>query len=182
MSRRLPIYLLLDVSEDLTGDLAAGLQTTVKGIRDRCLSDPMLLETGYVSLIAYAETAVQAIPLTPLDKIKPVTIKTGKSPDIGQALRFAAECAEREVRPPAPGFRGDLSSFLFVIATGKSSPRIAEEDLARLRRVSWGGKGVFLSEGSGHAEEWKILTDDVFADWESAAAMVAWLTLRPWLS
>jgi len=182
MSRRLPIYLLLDVSEDLTGDLAAGLQTTVKGIRDSCLSDSMLFETGYVSLIAYAETAVQTIPLTPLDEIKPVTIKTGKSPDIGQALRFAAECAEREVRPPAPGFRGDFSPFLFVIATGKSSPRIDEGDLVRLRRVEWGGIGVFLPKDPSHAEEWKILTDNVFSDWELAAVVMRGLMLRQWLS
>ena len=181
MSRRLPMYLLIDVSEDLSGDLAARLQTTVKSIRDHCLSEPMLLETGYVSLIAYAETAVQAIPLTPLEKIRPLTIKTGKSPDIGQALRFTAECAEREFRVSTPENRGDFPPFLFVIATGGTPPRFDEEDLARLRRIKWGGIGVFLSKGSGHAEEWKILSDDVFADWESAAAMVPWLALRPWL-
>ena len=182
MSRRLPLYLLLDVSEDLTGDLAAGLQTTVKSIRDSFLSNPMLLETGYVSVIAYAETAVQVIPLTQLEKIRPVTIKTGKSPDIGQALRFTAECAEREIRTSAPGILGDFSPFLFVIATGKSSPRIAEEDLTRLRRIKWDGTGVFLPKGSGYAEEWKILTDDVFSDWESAAVGMNHLMFRLWVS
>ena len=49
-------------------------------------------------------------------------------------------------------------------------------------RIKWDGTGVFLPKGSGHAEEWKILTDDVFADWESAAVGMNHLMFRLWVS
>ena len=68
MSRRLPIYFLIDVSESMVGDqiqlVEEGLATIIKELK----SDPYALETVHISIIAFAGKAMTLIPLTEIGR------------------------------------------------------------------------------------------------------------------
>lgn len=63
MSRRLPVYLLLDTSGSMRGEPIAavnqGLQILVSLLRQ----NPTALETAYLSIITFDDAAKQILPL-----------------------------------------------------------------------------------------------------------------------
>ena len=64
--RRLPVYLLVDVSGSMHGEpiesVKNGLQLLVAALR----KDPQALETAYLSVITFGSSAQQIVPLTEL--------------------------------------------------------------------------------------------------------------------
>jgi uncharacterized protein YegL len=64
LDRRLPVYLLLDCSESMVGD---GIDAVNAGMRQLLLdlhSDPHALETVWISIITFAGSATQILPLS----------------------------------------------------------------------------------------------------------------------
>lgn len=55
--RRLPIFLVLDVSESMAGASLGELNSGVAMLQQALLSDPMAMETVYLSVIAFAGKA-----------------------------------------------------------------------------------------------------------------------------
>ena len=71
MSRRLPVYLLLDTSGSMSGEpieqVKNGLQMLVASLRQ----DPYALETAWLSVITFSSGANVAVPLTELTAFQP---------------------------------------------------------------------------------------------------------------
>ena len=62
--RRLPIFLVLDVSESMAGKAIDDVQSGIKMLTDALMSDPFAMETVYISVIAFAGKAKTITPLT----------------------------------------------------------------------------------------------------------------------
>ena len=76
--RKLPVYLLLDTSGSMHGEpieaVRNGMQTLVSALRQ----DPHALESAYLSVITFAESAAQVVPLTELTQFQiPVLSASG---------------------------------------------------------------------------------------------------------
>ena len=63
-TRRLPVYLLLDVSGSMAGDPIEAVKHGVRALTSELRGDPQALETAYLSVITFNSSARQVSPLT----------------------------------------------------------------------------------------------------------------------
>ena len=95
--RRLPVYLLVDVSGSMHGEpiesVKNGLQLLVAALR----KDPQALETAYLSVITFGSSAQQIVPLTELSAFNMPEISAGGCTVLGEALQLVCKCRENEV-------------------------------------------------------------------------------------
>ncbi len=64
--RRLPVFLLLDTSGFMTGELIEQLKNGVQMLVSALRQDPYALETAYLSVITFDSIARETVPLTKL--------------------------------------------------------------------------------------------------------------------
>jgi uncharacterized protein YegL len=140
-NRRLPVYLLLDCSESMAGDafpaMTRGLSTMVTELRN----DPMALETAALSLISFAGTARQLVPLTDIlkfDQHHIPKLKLGSGTALGSALTLWEQCMAREVVKNSAEQKGDFKPVCFVLTDGE--PTDAWEKAADRIRTTVCGK------------------------------------------
>jgi uncharacterized protein YegL len=135
--RRLPIYLLLDTSGSMGGEpieqLKYGLQMLVAALR----KDPQALETAYLSVITFASTAKQVVPLTDLASFQPPELTAAGSTAMGEALRLLTECRDREVVKAGGEGQADWKPMVFLMTDGSPDPGW-EKGLDLFRKQTWG--------------------------------------------
>ena len=64
--RRLPVFLVIDVSESMAGDNLRRMQEGIDALLTSLRSDPYALETVHLSVIAFAGVARTLAPLVEL--------------------------------------------------------------------------------------------------------------------
>src|ERR1051325_5484765 len=184
-TRRLPVYLLMDCSESMAGDaftaLTRGLATMVRELR----SDPMALETAALSLITFANTAVQQVPLTDVIKFDLHNIpklKLGTGTALGAALTLWEQCKAREVVKSSADRKGDFKPVCFILTDGE--PTDAWEKAAdRIRSTVCGKQANVIGIGCGpdaDLEKLRRVTEAVVvmnkADETSFAKFFKWVS------
>ncbi|MDZ8078277.1 MAG: TerY-C metal binding domain-containing protein [Nostoc sp. DcaGUA01] len=137
-SRRLPIYLLLDCSESMAGEAFTALQNGVNAMINELRTNPMALETVAISLITFASTAKQVIPLTDLLKFQVPQLRLGSGTKLGAALDIWQKCLEREVAKTTAEQKGDYKPICFILTDGE--PTDAWENVAQKVRTTIVGK------------------------------------------
>ncbi|MDB9313126.1 VWA domain-containing protein [Spirulina sp. CS-785/01] len=123
MSRRLPVYLLLDCSGSMSGEPIEAVRQGIKALLSELRTDPMALETAHLSVITFESTAHQAIPLTDLMSFKEPTIRAGGSTSMGAALQLLEQCLKKEVRKSSPTQKGDWKPLVFLMTDGMPTDR-----------------------------------------------------------
>jgi uncharacterized protein YegL len=117
--RRLPVYLFLDTSESMAGPaveaVAQGVGTLVKELR----TNPLALETAYLSVITFSREAKQVVPLTELMsfQVPPLRVRPGTA--LGAGLRLLTECLRRDVQKTMEGIKGDYKPLVFLLTDGQ---------------------------------------------------------------
>ncbi|MBO7496064.1 MAG: VWA domain-containing protein [Salinivirgaceae bacterium] len=124
--RRLPVYLLLDVSGSMRGEPIAAVNAGVKALVEALRTDPYALETAFLSIIPFNNTVEQSVPLTELYKIKPPELEAKQGTYLGKALKFLSATAEREVVKSSKEKKGDWKPIVFIMTDGKSGDKIAK--------------------------------------------------------
>ncbi len=116
--RRLPVYLLVDVSGSMSGEpieaVKNGLQMLVGALR----KDPNALESAYLSVITFGSNAKQVIPLTDLASFQIPDIVAGGQTAFGEALSLLCDCAKKEVVKTTPDRKGDWRPMVFILTDG----------------------------------------------------------------
>lgn len=118
MSRRLPVYLLLDVSGSMTGEPIEAVRTGLSTLMTALRQDPAALETAHLSVITFGTDATQAVPLTELGDFRVPEIKASGTTALGAALKLLAESINREVRRGSATERGDWKPLVFLFTDG----------------------------------------------------------------
>ena len=145
MARRLPVYLLLDVSGSMTGEPITAVQNGVQTMVSALMGDPQALESAYISVITFSNSAEQLVPLTELSRFTPPQLTAGGMTSLGEALKFVAQCADREVVKNTPEAKGDWKPLVFIMTDGGATDDV-EKGLVEFRKKKW---GIVVACGAG---------------------------------
>jgi len=122
--RRLPIFLLLDVSESMVGDnlrqLQQGLDMLVRDLR----TDPHALETVFLSAIVFAGKARTMAPLTELSQFYPPRLPAGSGTSLGAGLNHLMDEIDRSVVTSSAERKGDWRPVVYLMTDGKPTDDI----------------------------------------------------------
>lgn len=116
--RRLPVYLLLDCSSSMTGQPIEQVRQGLRALLDDLSTEPMAVETVYLSVITFNSTAQQVIPLTELMQFKEPQIQASGATALGAALQLLTDCLEKEVRKNTVNQKGDWKPLVFLMTDG----------------------------------------------------------------
>lgn len=118
MSRRLPVYLLLDCSESMAGPALDSVATCVSTMAADLRKDPLAIETVHLSVITFARTASQVVPLTEVMQFIPprLSVRTGTA--LGGAVRLLLDCMKKDVVRSTATTKGDYKPLVFLLTDG----------------------------------------------------------------
>jgi uncharacterized protein YegL len=121
VSRRLPVYVVLDTSESMIGPGIEGVCLSVDAMLKKLRSNPHALETVWLSFITFDSDARQIAPLKPLDEVQapPLHVRPGTA--LGAALRLVAERIRTEVKRTTSTHKGDYRPLIFLITDGQAT-------------------------------------------------------------
>jgi uncharacterized protein YegL len=116
--RRLPVYLLLDCSSSMTGQPIEQVRQGLRALLDDLSTEPMAVETVYLSVITFNSTAQQVIPLTELMQFKEPQIQASGATALGAALQLLTDCLAKEVHQNTANQKGDWKPLVFLMTDG----------------------------------------------------------------
>jgi uncharacterized protein YegL len=179
MTRRLPVYLVLDTSGSMTGEpieaVKNGLSTLLTALR----SDPHALETAYLSVITFDSAAKQLVPLTDLASFQEPNLTAQGTTSMGEALNLVATCIDNEVKKSSPEQKGDWKPLVFFMTDGQPTDDW-QKGLNNFKTKKT-GMVVACAAGTGaDASILKQITDNVVmldtADKATIAAYFKWVS------
>ncbi len=118
-NRRLPVYLIIDCSESMAGGGFDAVNQGLGAMIGQLRGNPMALETVEISIITFASTATQVVPLTDILKFQMPRLKMGSGTALGAALRLWIECMNRELVSTTPDQKGDYKPICFLLTDGE---------------------------------------------------------------
>ena len=118
LSRRLPVYLLLDVSGSMSGApieaVNEGLQVFAQSIK----SEAPALETIHVSIITFGGSVNQLCSMVPAGEFTPPRLTAVGSTPMGEALFCLDSCIDSEVRLISDEDKADYKPLVFLFTDG----------------------------------------------------------------
>ena len=177
--RKLPVYLLLDVSGGMAGAPIYAVEYGIQTMHAALLNDPAAPNIAYLSVITFSDFARQVVPLTELNQFVPPQLKVGGMTNLGGALKYVAECAEREVTKTTPEVKGDWKPLVFIMTDGAATDNI-EDGLAEFKKRKWGVVVACAAGDYADPDELKKITEDVVKlntiDSTTLSAFFQWAT------
>ncbi len=162
--RRLPVYLLLDTSGGMFGEPIQALNNALSSLINVLRSDPMALDTVWISIITFDRAAQEIIPLTELAsfQLPEITcLQTGPR-HTGQALELLFSKVSREIRKGTDTQKGDWKPLLFLFTKGAPADKADFTKAVPLIRSLQFGAIVSCAAGYIKDEELlKLLSDNV---------------------
>ncbi|MER2539206.1 MAG: TerY-C metal binding domain-containing protein [Azonexus sp.] len=119
--RRLPVFLVIDVSESMAGENLRSLQDGISRLIKTLRTDPYALETAYLSVIAFAGRPKTLTPLVELIAFYPPRLPLGSGTSIGAALEHLMGEIDRNVKRSTAEQKGDFKPLVFLMTDGKST-------------------------------------------------------------
>ena len=123
MTRRYPVFFLLDVSESMIGEPIVAVNNGVRTMLGEFRRDPYCMETMDLSLVTFGRKSTVMFPLTPLEDVQFDDLEPPNSgpTHLGEGLKDVLEMVDRDVLQTTASQRGDWQPFLFVMTDGRPS-------------------------------------------------------------
>ncbi|MDM1371679.1 TerY-C metal binding domain-containing protein [Myroides marinus] len=155
MSRRLPIYFLIDISESMVGEpiqqVEEGLSTIIQALK----TDPVAMETVYVSIIVFAGEAKTLIPLQEIINFYPPKFPIGSGTSLSKGLGHLMYELRRNIIKTTPEQKGDWKPIVFLFTDGVPTD---ETNNAIIEwKKNWQGSSNMVAVSFGDETDSKLL-------------------------
>ena len=117
--RRLPVYLLLDVSGSMMGEPITAVENGVSMLVTALRGDPYAMETAYLSVITFDNSARQLVPLTDLTSFQEPALEASGATYLGEAMELVADKIDKEVIKTTFEEKGDWKPLVFIMTDGQ---------------------------------------------------------------
>ncbi|MEO7769085.1 MAG: VWA domain-containing protein, partial [Ferruginibacter sp.] len=118
MSRRLPIFFLVDISESMVGEpvqhVEEGLATIIQALK----TDPYAIETAWVSIIVFAGQAKTLVPLQEIINFYPPKFPIGSGTSLSKGLGHLMYEMRRNLVKTTYEQKGDWKPIVFLFTDG----------------------------------------------------------------
>ena len=185
MSRRLPVYILIDTSGSMQGEPIESVKVGLSDMMTTLRQDPYALETVWISIITYDNDVNQVLPLTELSDLQLPNIVTPESgpTHMGAALKLLCEKYDKEVNMGSKEQKGDWMPLLFILTDGKPSDVQAYDEIIPVVKKHPFTNIVACAAGpKAKTEPLKKLTDNVFSldtmDSNSFKKFFQWVSIQ----
>lgn len=145
--RRLPIFLVIDVSESMVGEPLRYLQAGMTRLTETLRKDPYALETVHLSVIAFAGVVKTIAPLVELYSFYPPRLPVGAGTSLGAALNHVMDEIKRCVVTNSPEKKGDYKPIVYLMSDGSATDQTADA-IARWQR-DFAKRATLISIGIG---------------------------------
>lgn len=179
MARRLPVYILVDVSGSMSGEKIVAVENGVQTLVSALKNDPQALESAHLSVISFASNVEQLVPLTALDQFNMPQLTAGGMTSMGEALSFVKQCADKEVQKNTAETKGDWKPLVFLMTDGESTDNL-DRGIAEFKTRKWGIVVACAAGVDANTAELSKITEAVVqlstADTASFAAFFKWVS------
>ncbi len=123
MSRRLPVYLLIDSSGSMSGEPIHAVNVGISAMLSALRQDPYALESVHISLITFDREVKELLPLTSLEQaqIGDIELPRSGATHLGEGLEFLIEKVNQDVMKSTDDSKGDFRPMLFIMTDGSPS-------------------------------------------------------------
>ena len=160
MSRRLPVYILIDTSASMAGEpikaVKAGLELLIKAL----MTEPEAIETAHISVITFESKVEQIVPLTELASFKVPKLKTGAATSMGEALTFLVDCVNKELRTGSDDVKPDWRPLVFLLTDGNPTDNL-QIGIDAIKKVKFANFVACAAGEGAKIEILKKITNDV---------------------
>ena len=117
-TRRMPVYLVLDVSGSMAGAPITAVEQGVQLLYNELMNQPQAVEMVNLSVITFASSANQVVPLSPITSFTPPSLTASGATSLGAAFRVLGQSLDREIIPNSPARKGDYKPLVFLLTDG----------------------------------------------------------------
>lgn len=177
--RRLPVYLLLDISGSMRGEPISAVNMGVKNLVDTLKKDPYALETVFLSIITFNNQVEQVVALTELYKFVTPELTASLGTYIGKAIKFLSAKAETEVVKTTQDVKGDWKPLVFIMSDGKSGDKI-EKTIQKFNKNLFGKILICATGPTPNTDALRLISENVIQikelNQESINAFFQWVS------
>lgn len=155
--RRLPVYLLLDTSGGMYGEPIQALNNALSSLVNALRSDPMALDTVWLSIITFDRAAQELMPLTEvaLFQLPEITCPQSGPRHTGRALELLYDNANRDIIKGNSNQKGDWKPLLFLFTKGSPNDKfVFNNAVPKIKSLNF---GAIVSCAAGYIKDEELL-------------------------
>lgn len=140
MSRKLPVYLLIDSSGSMNGEPINSVNEGLRAMMHALRQDPYALETVLLSVVTFDREVKEVFPLTPIEEVQLEEIEPPPSgaTHMGEALQYLVKRYSKDITKKKNGAGGSFSPMVFIMTDGKPSDlQLFEEMVIQLKSLKF---------------------------------------------